>query len=353
MKIVHQKIKPPLFIRLTGLLLLLVFTGCEKDKYVEETELLQNQSFTTDVRVQGAEFNGLLIENCTFDGGELYISDVDSVTVRNCVFKNQKKNGIRIGFGGEASHITVENCSFQDIGYNGVDSHEDAPNGIIRNCSFQDCALSDIGAVMGQPHHAIYWKGKDVQILNNEIRTEKQNYGNGISHRSSGTISGNVIYNAKKYGIMCFADHPGGDSLFVENNFLINCSNGIGLTTPGNLDNHSENIHVRFNSLYNSNTYSIFVAPEYETTTDVQIYANIIVQPKERYIQTYYSLTEFLNLTKVEDIGFVDPENGDLHLKSGSIAIDYCVGLLNYPLVDIDGDLRMSNNLDAGADERN
>ncbi|MGB1104287.1 MAG: hypothetical protein ACPG21_11740 [Crocinitomicaceae bacterium] len=47
----------------------------------------------------------------------------------------------------------------------------------------------------------------------------------------------------------------------------------------------------------------------------------------------------------------MDAENGDLHLIPGSAAEDYCAGLINYPTTDIDGDLRASETLHAGADE--
>ena len=337
---------------LIGLISFALFLcGCKKTQTLEPTDHLSGETFHTDLRVVGHEFDGLIIENCVFDGGELYLSEVDSVVIRNCTFRNQKKNGIRIGFGGQASRITVEESSFTDIGYNGIDSHEDAPDCIIRNCYFENCALSDIGAAMGQPHHAIYWKGKNVQILNNEFRTGEQRTGNAISHRSSGIISGNIIFNANKFGIMYFADHPGGDSLFIENNFLVKCANGIALATPGNLSYHNKNVHVRFNSLYNADTYSIFVGAEYESTTDVQVYGNVVVQSDGNYLQTSFPVNTFNNLTSTNDIGFVDASNGDLHLKSSSSAIGFCSGLTSYPVSDIDGDSRNSATLDAGADE--
>jgi hypothetical protein len=330
-----------------------LFGSCEKDFYVEELNLIENQTFDTDVRVQGHEFNGLIIDNCTFDSGELYISDVDSIIVKNCTFKNQKKNGIRIGFGGQASHIIIDNCTFNTIGSNGIDSHEDAPNGIIKNCLFKNCALSDVGAAMGQAHHAIYWKGENVSILNNTFFTGKQRKGNAISHRSSGLISGNTIIGAMKYGIMYFADHPGGDTLMIENNFISNCKNGIGITTPSKLEYHNKNVIVRFNSIANCETYSVFVHKAFETTTMVSAYGNIIVQEEERYIQAYFDLLDTFNLKSTIDIGFLDVNTGDLHLKSSSTGRNFCNGLLAFPLFDIDGDNRQSLNLDAGADERN
>ncbi|MEX1002378.1 MAG: right-handed parallel beta-helix repeat-containing protein [Crocinitomicaceae bacterium] len=330
---------------------LLLLFSCKKNHYISETDQLVNQNFTQNVRVQGHEFDGLLIENCVFDGGELYISDVDSVTVRNCTFKNQKKNGMRIGFGGEASHIIIENCSFKNIGSNGIDSHEDAPNCSIKGCYFENCALSDIGAAMGQPHHCIYWKGKNVKIIENEFITGEQLNGNAISHRSSGLIARNKIKGAKKYGIMYFADHPGGDSLIIENNILYECANGIALSTPGILDYHNKWVDVRFNTIYDAETYSVFISDDYESTTNISVYGNILVQSNERYIQHYFEIDTSYNLTSTTDIGFINAKQGDLHILSNSEAAGFCDGLTKFPLIDIDGDLRTSTNLDAGADE--
>jgi hypothetical protein len=325
---------------------------CKRTIYVEETVLLQNQSYDTDVRVQGHEFDGLIIDNCTFDGGELYISDVDSVIVRNCTFRNQKKNGMRIGFGGEASHILVENSSFMNIGSNGVDSHENAPNCIIRNNYFENCAQSDVGSAMAQPHHCIYWKGKNVQIVDNQFNATGQNYGNAISHRSSGLIARNKVYGSPKYGIMYYANHPGEDTLIIENNFVSNCANGIGITTPNMPEYHNETVIVRFNSVYNCDTYSLYAAKDFEGTTNIQFYGNVVVSPTGEYLKTFYEgILDSLNLKSTADIGFVDAANNNLHITAGSQAVGYCNGINLFPTTDIDGDLRVSNGLDAGADE--
>lgn len=312
---------------------------------------ISDEYYTQDIRVQGHDLDSLIIEGCTFDGGELYISDVSYVQVINCTFKNQKKNGIRIGFGGEADHILIQNCHFSNIGSNGIDSHEDAPDCIIDGCYFENCALSDVGAAFGQPHHAIYWKGKNVTITNNTIITGDQRKGNGISHRSSGLIAGNKILNAKKYGIMYFADHPGGDSLIIENNFVANCANGIGITSPGNLDYHNKNVIVRFNSVANAENYSVFIAADYESTTQLSLYGNVLVSPTSNYFTNYFEIDTAFNLMHTADIGFVNIEQGDLHIQAGSMADGFCSGLTIFPAVDIDGDIRLITNLDAGADE--
>lgn len=47
----------------------------------------------------------------------------------------------------------------------------------------------------------------------------------------------------------------------------------------------------------------------------------------------------------------MNTETVNLHLKAGSEALDYCSGLLEFPTIDIDGELRFEDQLNAGADE--
>ena len=328
--------------------------SCNKEDVLSPTSQIFNQTFNQNLRIDGHEFDSLLIENCVFDGATLNIGDADFVTLKNCTFKNIDGNGLKIGFIGESKNIRIENCLFIDIGFNGIDSHENAPNCVITDCYFENCALSDIGSAMGQPHHSIYWKGKNVTIVNNEFITKNQNYGAAISHRSSGIISGNKIFDKKgTYGIVYFADHPGGDSLLIENNMLYNCDHGIGLTTPEILENHNQNILIRFNTVYNSTNQCIYIGKGFDPTTDIHIYGNILVQPNSEVIKAFSEINVFSNLESNSDIGFVDVSNGDLHVLSSSQAVNYCAGLTNYPSTDIDGEIRNSITLDAGADETN
>ena len=70
---------------------------------------------------------------------------------------------------------------------------------------------------------------------------------------------------------MYFADHPGSNSLVIENNFLINCENGIGLTTPSNISYHNKNIDIRFNSIYNSKVNSILTKKRFQDAIKVTL----------------------------------------------------------------------------------
>jgi len=179
---------------------------------------------------------------------------------------------------------------------------------------------------MGQPHHGIYWKGKDVLIEENRFEAGEQPHGNAISVRSSGIIRKNIILTFNTYGISC--------------------------ATLGNLDYHNENVIIRFNTVLSAANYSVYIAKDYEATTSFSIYGNLLVNATEEYFTTFYDVSGIENnLAVAGGIDFIDPTKGDLRLMPGSIAGDYCAGLAFFPLTDIDGGMRLSETLNAGADE--
>lgn len=334
------------------IILLTAISGCVKEEIFEGKGNIVGEAFNNLLRIQGHEFDSLIIDNCLFDGGGLNIGDVEHVVIKNCTFKNIKYNAIKVGFIGSAQNIIIDNCLFENIGFNAIDSHERAENCIIRNCTIREVALSDVGGAMAQSHHGIYWKGKNVLIENNIIDGKGQKFGNCISLRSSGIVRKNIVLNSPKSGLMYFSNHPGGDSLIIENNFFINNSNAIICNTQGNFSYHNKNIVIRFNSLTQKNSTSININDRFQSTTQFFIYGNIVVNDEEDYIKLSFPV-EYLdhNLLSSSDIGFVD-RNSDLHLNSNSIAKGFLSDLdIPFPTDDIDGDLRLNSTLSAGADE--
>lgn len=332
----------------------LTIISCQKEDRLEVTNLVTNQTFTEDLRVQGHEFDSLIIKDCVFNGATLNIGDADYVKVENCQFKNIKNNGIKVGFIGPANSIEISNCTFENIGYNAIDSHEDAEFGVIHHCVFKKVALSDVGAAMGQPHHAIYWKGKDVHIYSNVFEGDGQNFGNGISVRSSGTIEMNRITGYPKNGIMYYANHPGYDTLLIQNNYVWGNEYGITLASQGNESWHNANVIVRFNSVVCEKNRVLYVGQEFEGNTNIEVYGNILINPEGEYFKSFYDFDTahyFMNLESKENIGFIDYNAGNLDLLPESIAQDYCAGMTNFPDIDIHGEPRESSTLNAGADE--
>lgn len=341
-----------IFLSTFSVFTLLLLGGCIKEQSLEPTNHLKGKTFNKFLKVKGHEFDSLIIEDCVFDGGGLNIGEADNILIKNCTFKNIKNNALKLGFIGAVKHIIVDCCTFENIGYNAVDSHEDALNCVIRNCSISKTALSDVGPAMAQAHHGIYWKGKNVLIENNFIDCEAQNFGNAISVRSSGTIRKNIIKYSPKNGIMYFSNHPGGDTLLIENNFLINNNYSITVNTAGNEPDHNENVIIRFNSMTQEKNPSIQVDERFENTTYFAVYGNIMVNPTENYIKVPLSLDySTKNLRSNSDIGFID-STSDLHVTSNSEAVGYCANIeVSFPTSDIDDDSRVLSTLNAGADE--
>lgn len=334
------------------LFLLILFSSCIKEERLESTDHLFGETFNHFLRVKGHEFDSLIIENCVFDGGGLNIGEVNHVLIKNCTFKNIDNNALKVGFIGAVKNIVIDGCTFDNIGYNAIDSHKDALDCVIRNCTITNAAKSDLGAAMAQAHHAIYWKGKNVLIENNYIDARGQNFGNAISIRSSGTIRKNIIKGSPQNGIMYYSNHPGGETLLIENNFLIYNSYSITVATLGDEENHNKNVIVRFNSMIQENNPSLKINERFKSTTTFSVYGNIMVNPTEKYLEVPFDLlVNEKNLTAPDDIGFVDPQS-DLHLKQGKAAEGYCANIqYPFPSDDIDGDLRNINSLNAGADE--
>ena len=332
--------------------LFLLIMSCKKEEIAKETNHIEGKNFDDGLRIEGHEFDSLIIENCVFKNKPLNLNNCNYVVIRNSTFKDIHNSGIRVGFNGECTNLLIENCTFKDIGFNGVDSHEDAPNAIIRNCVFENNSLSQIGTAMGEPHHNIYWKAPGVIIESNHFDAKNQKSGNIISIRSSGIIRKNVIKNGSTNAIMYYADHPGGDTLLIENNFIHNHNHsGIMLRSAGDKNWHNNNIIIRFNSIVDAYENAVYVDDTFEKTTEISIYGNIFSNASQQFIKSSFKLNEYVNLETSEDIGFVDVENGDLHLLDGSTAIGYASSIQDFPLDDIDGEKRKLTTLCVGADE--
>ena len=335
------------------IILSLFFIGCQSEDVLEDTSLVDGKTYSHGLIVKGHTFDNLIIQNSSFSGKALTIENADNVTIENCTFNDINDNGIRVI---KSSNIVINNCSFQNIGFNGIDSHEQASGGTISNCTFQSCALSEIGKAMGQAHHSIYWKGEEVLIAQNNFDGASQPYGELISVRSSGIIRKNSIKNSPENGIKYYSDHPGGDTLLIENNILYNNSEyAISLGSSGKLSNHNNNIVIRFNTMAQDNDYeSIYVNKDFQTTTNIAIYGNIAINPNKESLKTFYTLSNVTtNLEDTGDIGFVNYSGGNLHITASSSAIGYATTISDYPTTDYDGDTRTQATMDAGADEYN
>lgn len=335
--------------------------SCKKDDTIapSQTNLINGETFNQTLLVDGHDYDNLIIENCTFeniDGDGLQIRDVDNLIIRNCIFKDIDGNAIRFRNSGSSNEVSIENNEIYNITHNGILSYETHENTTINDNLIYNIGTDGSGSLAGSPHHGIYFQGPNFLIENNTIYDVINNNGNCISIRSYGTIRSNKLYGATKHGISYYSDHPGLDGLLlVENNFIYdNSSRGSNLQTDGNSENHIGSAIIRFNTIITTNKSCIGVSSDMSDLS-VEAYGNILIRTDNgtNYIDSSDPVTQNQNLQSSTDIGFVNFNLRDLHITASSSAIDFAVGLTNYPLLDIDGDTRNSTSLDAGADEKN
>jgi hypothetical protein len=335
--------------------------SCKKDETITpaQTDLIEGETFNQTVLIDGHNYDNLIIENCTFndiDGDGLQIRDVDNLTIRNCVFKDIDGNAIRFRNSGSSNNVSIENNEIYNITHNGILSYETHENTKITDNLIYNVGTDGSGSFGGSPHHGIYFQGPNFLISNNTIYDVINNNGNCISVRSYGTIKSNRLYGATKHGISYYSDHPGLDGqLLVENNFIYdNNSRGMNLQTDGNSGNHIGGSVIRFNTIITFDKSCIGVSSDMSDVS-VEAYGNILIRTDSgtNYINSTDPVTQSQNIQSSTDISFVNFNLRDLHITSSSSAIDFAVGLVNYPLDDIDGDTRNSTSLDAGADEKN
>ena len=199
--------------------------------------------------------------------------NVVSLTIKNCAFFNISEDAIYLRVSGNSTNVIIENCTFQNIGRNCVLTGENHTGLIIRNNVADNIALDpDETAPLGSPHHGIYVQCPNSTIENNIINRVINVNGNGISIRSSGTVTGNTISNVTKYGISYFSDHAGagGDLVITDNRTYIDNQRGINLASDGTPANHVDSISVTGNYIFNTvrSSIGVDVALDSITTTN-------------------------------------------------------------------------------------
>jgi hypothetical protein len=154
----------------------------------------------------------------------------------------------------------------------------------------------------------------------------------------------NVLLENNFFGATTTDGQPGGTSLSVQLSSHMNVAKNFTLRNnsfamPLGIDSPVSNVTITGNAMAYSGCVS-GVSYSYNVIQDNlggHCSASDTVVSGNRY--------------DVDQLGFVDPANGDLHLKSTSPAIDKG-NPSNYPTSDIDGQTRpLGNAPDAGADE--
>lgn len=339
--------------------------------------ILSDTVFNQEVRIIGEEYNNTLLENCVieniaYESNGILLRDVSNVHIKGCTIRgsgsaNSIEFGILLSAEGSTDNVIIEDCLIENTYIDGIHaaqrSQEDPPvnhtNLIIRNNTIRNVSHN----MNWRGHyHGIYIQTQDFLIEGNTIYNVQD--GNGISVRSSGIVRGNTVYNVGSGDpIRYYNDHMYGpsDTLMIENNICYDSTWESGQTGMislimdfANEDFTVSNFTIRFNTLIilNGSPYGFYVSDGFEDKY-IEVYGNLVIQPDEKYLQGMGSISMIeQNYVSPFLEGFIsNQEPYDFHLTPSHPANDYAAGLSSYPAKDIDGEIRKSSNLDAGADQ--
>ena len=141
--------------------------------------------------------------------------------------------------------------------------------------------------------------------------------------------------------------------LLIENNFIYeNGKRGVNLASNGTSENHIGAATIRFNTIV-SNDQSPIGINESLDDVSTSIYGNILIRTdgNSTFIYSLNTYSETHNIKSNTDIGFVNFSAHDFHITSSSSAVNAATGVIDFPSSDIDGDQRIANGVDCGADE--
>jgi hypothetical protein len=322
--------------------------------------VIENQVFNKTLIIDGHDNDSLIIRNCTFENMTdiaLLIKTVDHVIIKDCIFRNLKSHAIFLQEGQSSDNILIEGNEIYNVSGIGIFAGE---NHINTKCLGN--IINEVGLVNIEGHtpHGIYLSGKNFMIEGNTISNSGSEFGKGlgISVRSYGTIAKNKIYGGKASGIAFSSDHPAFyGTLLIENNVIFdNFENAISLYMS-NADSPLGKVTVRFNTLLSSNKPVVYANTWKSMESELESLGNILIRTDgdTNYVDVSTSnpFAESKNLVSGGDLGFKNFAGRDFHLISGAKALNFAVGIIDFPLTDMENKDRSSSDLDAGAYEAN
>lgn len=344
--------------------------------------VIQNIDTTGTINLTDSSWNNTLIKNCTIhntgagnDG--IFLRDVTNVRIENCVIYDiDGQGGIRFSISGKgADNVQIINNTLYNLQGNGINAPQRSQNSIPLNqdnleISGNTIYNSGLGSSNGL-HHAIYCQAGDFKIMDNIIFGIRD--GNGISVRSSGIISGNIVSGeskSNKPAVRYYSDHFTGnsDTLLIENNILYNdrsSANTLEVFDFAELYQNSsggnhivKNFNIRFNTIISlqSKKYALRISNDFKQNQySIIVNGNILINTDnlarclsvpDNAVQTSNLLNDNLSYFKSN----ISPY--DFHITDNHNAYNYVESNnTNFPLTDIDGEARVYGSLDAGADQ--
>ena len=324
--------------------------------------IIENQVFTQTLYLDTGNDHTLII-NATFrdiDGSGIMIRNVSDVYIKNCTIYNVKEDGIVLRSTGSTHDVTIDGCTIYNTGGSGILTKQNEEEGIDHShLVIKNNTLHDIGTT--EYNHGLYIFSTDSLIENNMVSGTT---GNGISIRSSGVVRGNKVWDIQGSCIKYYSNHAPGvsNALYIENNTCYQTKAGSG--DPGiNLKRAREtpetwllqDYYIRFNTvvLRTGKRYGFAItSPEIEPK-HVELYGNLFVNTQDIAKTLNPAYVDYLssNYTSTSLEGFRDPNKSpyDFQLTADSPARYYASTEARFPWRDINGAIRVTGYLDAGA----
>jgi len=324
------------------------------------------------MRSESGQREKVILDGAESQHGELVgVRRCSGVTFADFTIQNIKYNGFKINSDSNVQKVTIYNCVIHNIwerGVKGVKVPEENREQIRpKGCRIQYCLFyndrpkqfSDDPADNSNTFDGNYVGGIDTMFAKDWIISDNVFVGiHGRTGQARGTI---------------FIWHDSQDCI-VERNIIIDCDTGIALgnshkpediaihctgfivrnnfvtRTPENgiIADYTKNCKILHNTIYDPDNQLKRLIRLVHDNDGLVVANNLLSGPPMR-IETESKMEIRDNLTKDMTASFVNPENGNLHLKNEIPELRSAKRLSEVPY-DIDGQSR-SDPTDYGADE--
>lgn len=328
------------------------------DGFYEMPRYLEIKTDNLTLRGESGHREKVIIDGSNSIHGELIgVTKCSNVTIANLTIQNIKWNGFKLNTNTNVQNVTIYNCIIHNIWQRGVKAvlipEGDRENIRPKNCRVQYCLFyndrqkgySDDPADTAENFGGNYIGGIDIMYASNWIISDNVFIGiQGRTRSARGAI---------------FIWHESRDCI-VERNIIIDCDTGIALgnsfkrpDTPihcsgfivrnnfvtrapenGILADYTNKCKIINNTIHDpNNRLGRLIRLVHDN--DGLLVANNIVSGPKICIESESKIKFINNLEKDLTEHFVDPENGDLHLKE---SIDDVVGKAK-PLPEVTEDI--------------
>lgn len=309
------------------------------------------------------DFDHNLIDSCLYGGIVLG----SGAGIANCSLVDELNTiGIAIRSETRMNSCYIRNNTILHTLCDGIRTSENVYNSQILNNEIAFVAYDGIGARPVNGDHGMYLQGPDVLVEGNNVHDILDSCGGagcdgvGISIRTTGRITKNIIHGCINSGIAYFNDHPGGTKdFYITNNLVYDNTRTAIYVATGCPESVPDSIHIYHNTVISQPVQALWhhACPLgfYDYAGYKDVIGNILiyegVADSTHFIFNNTGVVNALyNIKDSSDAGFVNFAARDLRLSASSAAVDEVP--LPYIMVpdDILGRLRIPP-ADAGAYE--